>query len=362
LGSDPAWLRWTGTAWEIIPERAEAVHAAIAMFLRGEGSVRIRRRLDALGLRMTARQTSATNLYKVFRRRALVGERAFDVGGEVFVLADYYPALLNEAQFAELQHALDHRERRIGRSAIAGIVTGLDVLKCGYCGTAVGAQNLMGRAKDGALADGFRRLVCASHRYGERCPVGGSCSVVPVERALLTYCSDQINLTALLTGDTRAETLRAELAGVRGEQATVAAQLERITTALTVDDGPAPQAFLRKARALELQAGTLADEAARIERDLGALSQTSAPALAEQWAALVDRALALDEDARLQVRQLVADTFDRLVLYVRGLEPSDEAEAPIELMLVSRAGQARMLRFDRRTGALQVGADVGAVG
>lgn len=362
LGSDPAWLRWTGTAWEIIPERAEAVHAAIAMFLRGEGSVRIRRRLDALGLRMTARQTSATNLYKVFRRRALVGERAFDVGGEAFVLAGYYPALLNEAQFAELQHALDHRERRIGRSAIAGIVTGLDVLKCGYCGAAVGAQNLMGRAKDGALADGFRRLVCASHRYGERCPVGGSCSVVPVERALLTYCSDQINLTALLTGDTRAETLRAELAGVRGEQATVAAQLERITTALTADDGPAPQAFLRKARALELQAGTLADEAARIERDLGALSQTSAPALAEQWAALVDRALALDEDARLQVRQLVADTFERLVLYVRGLEPSDEAAAPIELMLVSRAGQARMLRFDRRTGALQVGADVGAVG
>lgn len=362
LGSDPAWLRWTGAAWEIIPERAEAVHAAIAMFLRGEGSVRIRRRLDALGLRMTARQTSATNLYKVFRRRALVGERAFDVGGEAFVLAGYYPALLNEAQFAELQHALDHRERRIGRSAIAGIVTGLDVLKCGYCGAAVGAQNLMGRAKDGALADGFRRLVCASHRYGERCPVGGSCSVVPVERALLTYCSDQINLTALLTGDTRAETLRAELAGVRGEQATVAAQLERITTALTADDGPAPQAFLRKARALELQAGALADEAARIERDLGALSQTSAPALAEQWAALVDRALALDEDARLQVRQLVADTFERLVLYVRGLEPSDEAAAPIELMLVSRAGQARMLRFDRRTGALQVGADVGAVG
>ena len=108
--------------------------------------------------------------------------------------------------------------------------------------------------------------------------------------------------------------------------------------------------------------GALADEAARIERDLGALSQTSAPALAEQWAALVDRALALDEDARLQVRQLVADTFERLVLYVRGLEPSDEAAAPIELMLVSRAGQARMLRFDRRTGALQVGADVGAVG
>lgn len=151
LGSDPAWLRWTGTAWELIPERAEAVRAAVAMFLRGEGSVRIRRRLDALGLQLTERQTSATNLYKVFRLRALVGERAFDVGGEVFTLVDYYPALMDEAAFSELQRALGQRERRIGRSAIAGIVTGLDVLKCGYCGTAVGSQNLVGRAKaDGA--------------------------------------------------------------------------------------------------------------------------------------------------------------------------------------------------------------------
>lgn len=362
LGSDPAWLRWTGTAWEMIPERAEAVRAAVAMFLRGEGSVRIRRRLDALGLRLTERQTSATNLYKVFRLRALVGERSFDVGGEAFTLADYYPALMSEAAFDELQRALGQRERRIGRSAIAGIVTGLDVLKCGYCGAAVGAQNLVGRAKaDGGLADSYRRLVCAAHRYGERCPVGGSCSVVPVERALLTYCSDQINLTALLTGDTRAETLRAELAGVRGEQANVATQIERITTALTADDGPAPQAFLRKARELEARAGTLADEAGRIERDLAALSQTSAPALAEQWGALVERALALDEDARLQVRQLVADTFERLVIYVRGVEPSDQDEAPIDLLLVSRAGQMRMLTFDRRTGALRVGVDVGAL-
>ena len=33
------------------------------------------------------------------------------------------------------------------------------------------------------------------------CRVGGSVSVVPVERALLTFCSDQMNLAAL-RGDT----------------------------------------------------------------------------------------------------------------------------------------------------------------
>lgn len=359
LGSDPAWLRWTGDAWEVIEERAEAVRVAVAMYLRGEGSVRIRRRLDELGLRMTARQTSATNLYKVFRLRALVGERSYDVGGERYTLHGYYPAIMTETEFASLQHALDHRERRIGRSAIAGIVTGLDILKCGYCGCAVGSQNIMHRAKlDGTMADAFRRLVCGAHRYGEQCAVGSSCSVVPIERALLTYCSDQINLTALMTGDTRADTLRAELAATRAKQAKLAAQLERITAALTADDGPAPATILRKARELEADAAALATEVERTERELAALARSDTPALAQTWASLVERALTLDEDARLQVRQLVADTFARLVLYVRGATPSDAEDAPIELLLISRAGQARMLTLDRRTGELMAGDDV----
>ena len=359
LGSDPAWLRWIGDRWEIIEERAEAVRMAVAMYRRGEGSVRIRRRLDELGLRFTARQTSATNLYKVFRLRALVGERSFDVGGERYTLGGYYPAIMTEDEFATLQHALDHRERRIGRSSIAGLVTGLGILKCGYCGAAIGAQNIAHRARDdGSLADSFRRLLCAAHKYGEQCPIGGSCSVVPVERALLTYCSDQINLSALMTGDTRGDTLRAELAATRAKQATVAAQLDRITAALTADDGPAPATILRKARELEAEASALASGADQVERELAALARSDTPALAQTWAALVDRALALDEDARMQVRQLVADTFERLVLYVRGASPSSDEGAPIELLLMSRAGQARMLTLDRRTGELMAGDDV----
>jgi len=60
------------------------------------------------------------------------------------------------------------------------------------------------------------------------------------------------------------------------------------------------------------------------------------------------------------VRQLVADTFSRLVLYVRGATPSDAEDAPIELLLMSRAGQARMLTLDWGTGDLLAGDHVTA--
>jgi hypothetical protein len=46
-----------------------------------------------------------------------------------------------------------------------------------------------------------RWLNCVRVNAGESCRVAGSCSVVPIERALLNYCSDMVNLQALYTGD-----------------------------------------------------------------------------------------------------------------------------------------------------------------
>ena len=65
----------------------------------------------------------------------------------------------------------------------------------------------------------------------------------------------------------------------------------------------------------------------------------------------VARALALDYDARMQVRRLVADTFERIVIYPRGIEPASDGDvAPIDLVIVARGGAARALRIDRKSG------------
>ena len=64
------------------------------------------------------------------------------------------------------------------------------------------------------------------------------------------------------------------------------------------------------------------------------------------------------EQARLQARQLVADTFERIVIYHRGVRPGPEGKGPMDMMLLAKGGQARLLRIDRQ-GKLLVAETVG---
>ena len=55
-------------------------------------------------------------------------------------------------------------------------------------------------------------------------------------------------------------------------------------------------------------------------------------------------------DARLQTRQLVADTFERIVIYHRGMRPYEAPKGVIDVLLLAKGGRARLLRIDRRGG------------
>mgnify|MGYP000149048701 CR=1 FL=1 len=212
-GHDPAWVRWSGSAWEIVPERASAVRRAIALFRSGEGATRIMRTLNAEGLRLTERGGGAAQIYRTIRLPALVGIKRIELDGEHYALTDYYPSIISPVEFADLQHLASDRGRRRGRGEIVGLITGMGRTICGYCGSAMVAQNLMHRAKsDGTLSPGHRRLMCVAQSHAQACPVPGSVSVVPIEIALLRYCSDQINLSDLQQGDSQADNLRAHLA------------------------------------------------------------------------------------------------------------------------------------------------------
>lgn len=357
-GKDPAWVRWTGTAFELVPERAEAMRVALQMFRMGDGAVRIVRALRERGMSLTGGPLTSGNLYKVLRLPALYGAKRIEVDGDDYLLPDYYPALLTRAEFEDLQRIADQRFRRRGRAQVPGIVTGLGITFCGYCGGAMVGQTMLdrGRREDGLPQDGHRRMICYGHKTAPGCPVGGSCSVVPVERALLDYCSDQINLAALMEGDGRAAALRADLAATRARIAETETHIARLTDALLAGDGPAPAAFARRGRELEALLADLQAQADAGERELAAISRADTPA-ASAWAALSEAAQALDEPARLQVRQLVADTFERLVVYHRGTLPEASDGRTIDLLMVARGGARRMLSIDRKSGAWRVGAD-----
>lgn len=361
-GKDPHWVRWNGKAFELVPERAEAVRTALQLFKVGYGGTRLVKALDDRGLQVFDAGNYSSSLYKLFKRPDLAGIKVLELDGEEYRLHGYYPRLIDDTEFAELQAMNATRKRRKGKGEIPGIITGLSILYCGYCGSAVVGQNLMSRARkpDGTPQDGHRRLICCGHSIGGRCSVSGSCSVVPVEKAILSFCSDQFNLSRLMGNDDRPQALQAELAATRARLVDLERQLARVTEALLADDeGATPLVFVRKAREIEAAIAQARSEENRLEVEIRRASQHLMPDVAHAWAELVDGTLALDYDSRMRARQLVEDTFERIVIYQRGMTPNEADNRPIDLLLIAKGGRPRVLRINRRTGAWVAGEEGG---
>jgi hypothetical protein len=335
------------------------VRVAIELYRQGDGATRAARKMAASGLTLGDRPMAGQQLYRLVKLPALRGAKRISVDGEDYILEDYYPRLMSDEAFAELESSNAVRHGRRGASDIVGIVTGVGMTYCGYCGTALVAQNLVSRAREnGTLAAGHRRLHCVSYSTGLGC-AAASCSSVPVEKAVLSYCSDQMNLTRLMEPADDGQVLQKRLQAARRKQDEIEKQLVRVTDALMADeDGAAPLAFVRKARALEAELKTLQVEIEQLEREQGAHGTGRSPAAAEQWARLTAEADDIYSPAREQLRQLVLDTFSRIVVYMRGLVPDPNSKT-IAVLLVSRSGQRVMLEVDRRTGAWVSRADRG---
>lgn len=219
----------------------------------------------------------------------------------------------------------------------------------GELGEAASLIKMRNRLPDGRIQDGHRRLHCTSNSHGGGCPVPGSSSAAPFERALMTYCSDMVNLQALYAGDRSTEP-RARAAALRTQLVDMERKLERLTDAMLAADadGGSPAAFVRRAREMEAQIATSRVELAAAEHDLASTARTSLAGADDAWRALAAGVEAQDTDARLQARQLVADTFERIVIYHSGVRPDEAPDRQMDMMLLAKGGRARMLRIDRQ--------------
>jgi hypothetical protein len=270
------------------------------------------------------------------------------VDGHEYTLDGYYPALLDAPTWDRLQLAIDRRGKRRGATEMPGVITGIGVSVCGYCGAAMVAQNLMGRGrqKDGRLWDGHRRITCCSYSKGSGCAVPGSVSVAPIERALLLWCCDQMNLDALNDGGAAAQVLRAAMATTRARILEHETALARVSAALVADDAPAPLAFVRQARELERQIEQARQDLAHSEREMAALSSPSGTPEAARWLDLIQGVDDLDRDARLRAREAVRATFRRITIWHAGDPPGEDGV--IDVDVESRAGAVMRLRVARR--------------
>lgn len=351
-GKDPQWLHWSEQGWELIPERVSAVRRALELYQQGLGAGRAAKLMHEEGYELSNWGVSGQQVYRLIKLPALRGAKRLAVDGEAYMLEEYYPRILSDIEWAELQHLAGQRHRRRGAGEIPGIITGIGLAYCGYCGTALVAQNIMHRRRaDGSLSDGHRRLHCTSYSKRGGCSASGSCSVVPIERALLNFCSDQLNLQRLLQVGDDGQGIRQQLVVARAAVEKITKQLGKITEALLDDDsGAAPLAFVRKARELEAQQVIAEQKVMQLEYGLVAVSGTSQPAQAERWEELSELVCTDDYTAREKVRQLVMDTFERIVIYMRGVDPDDRKGQFIDVQLLSRTGQHRLIQIDRRSG------------
>lgn len=348
-GKDPAWVRLVDGRWNLVPERVDAVKAGLELYRQGYSATRIVRALADRGLQLTERGAQSLQIHRLVRQRALLGEKELTIDGEAFQLQDYYPALLTAEEWQELQALNEDRGRRRVKGTLPHVITGIGVTVCGYCGRAMAGQHMMNRVKeDGSLSDGHRRLLCTSHSQRLPCPVPGSISVARVERALMSYCSDLMNLERLYTGDRSAEP-KARLAAARDRAVKVAAQLDRLTDAMLASEGDGvPLIFAKRARELETQQAAIQAEIIKAERDVAAAARAHWDGADAAWRELAAGVEALDFDARLRARQLVADTFERIAVYHRGVRPTSTPKGFTEVVLLARGGQARVLRIDKR--------------
>lgn len=362
-GRPPQWLAFDAAAgsWLLRDDRAAAIRLALDMFRRGHGHVRIAAALIERGMTMTDSPPNSNQIYRIIRNPALAGTRMVAIDGETYPMTGYYPAVVSQTEFEQLQLLMDQRAETAGAAVrqLPGIITGIGVSYCGYCGGAMVAQNISSRARpDGSLADGNRRICCSSRSTKKPCPHPSAISIVPIERAIMSYCTDQMHLSSLLSGTDRLTPARERLAAARATAREIEKGLDKITAALLAadDDGQAlPLVFVRKARALEDQLALARAEIQAAEREIGA-GQVQTPALAEAWQALQHGVLSMDTEARMMARQLVRETFERITICTKGFAPAAKSRT-IGLVLVARGGSSRMLVVDRSTGEWQAGAE-----
>ena len=346
-GKDPLWVRREDNEWKLIPERVKAAREALALYKQGNGATAIIRKMQDAELSITGGMPQTLQIYRLIKQRALIGEKELEIDGETFRLPGYYPAILSDIEWLELESIANSRGRRQGKGVVPHILTGLGITVCGYCGRAMVGQNIGTRRKKDSdpIKDGHRRLHCTSNAHGG-CSVYGSTSVAPFERALMAYCSDIVNLKALYGADRSAGPL-ATLTQAKQQLADVSAKLDRLTDAMlaSADDG-VPATFARRARELEQEQKRLEASVQAAERELTATARTNIEGIDAIWRDLIEGVEAQDHDARLKARQLVADTFERIVIYHRTVSPEDNPKGVMDMMLLAKGGTMRLLRLN----------------
>ncbi|WP_196493280.1 recombinase family protein, partial [Burkholderia territorii] len=112
VGHDPRWLtRDVNRNFVIVDAHAATIRMVIDHFKQGLGGVHIMRLPGAQEMLAAAGISVSSRVYEILRNPALIGDKVVRLDDHAYTLKGYYPALLTDSEFAELQHLLTQRGR-----------------------------------------------------------------------------------------------------------------------------------------------------------------------------------------------------------------------------------------------------------
>lgn len=354
-GKCPAFLQLNRETqqYEFIPDRALAARTAIQLYMQGHGALRIAAVLDERGL-VLSEENQKKAVKNLLLMEAVNGSRTFTINkDESYTLEGYYPALLSEAEYAELQVRRGQRRTNATRTEAPSLFTGAGITVCGYCGRPMNVQCTYYERRTpgphGETHNQRRRFLCSSIYQGAVCKGKASGNIQPVERAIMDFCADEFNLAKLMRGDGREQGIAAQLAKKRQEAVKLDKQVDNVTDTITnTDDEPSRERFKTKLRELLAKLEEARSQVATLEYEMAQLGAMPTPEAAALWGSLKEGVHALDTDARLKVRQLFHDTFARMEVYQKGFRL--ENDGTIGLMLVPKRGSTWLLYVDKVSG------------
>jgi DNA invertase Pin-like site-specific DNA recombinase len=355
-GRVPQWVRKNGDQYELIPDMAESVRESVRLYIAGYGAVRILEELRKKGLPPIC-QNRANNVDALFRRQAylLLGTREISLGDEPFILKNYFPAVISEDEYACLATETEKRKQRphlgAGKSSSPNLFSGMGLCRCGKCGGLLVSNNRILKDADGKEYT-YRRVRCPTCERNLKTEYGrstGSCAVDGLERAVMDYCSDQMNLDALLGDSDKNAELHSRRAIIAGRVVDLERQQKKIMDAAFASESALPAVLIAKLHEVETAIKQAKSDLEMADAAIKAAEITPDTGKAERWRELRVAFEQSDYEARRKARQLFDATFSAIQIFFKGALPTTPAGC-VDILLIAKSGNRRLLTVHRKSG------------
>lgn len=303
----PYWIRHNKDedVLELIPERVKTISYIIEKYLSGFGINKLTRHLNEKIPPFAGKSWYPLYLQKLLRSVSLYGERQYNMNSTLYIMDDYYPAVIDKSKFALIQENLDDRAPTRG-GKIPSAITGIRKAYCGYCNGVLVSQSTK---RNGRIVDGLRRARCGTNNNAGSC-ITSSFRISIVESAIAEYCSHHFDLS-LLAPDSNSSKL--DLANYRLE-------LNRLDIKISnyvkfISEGNISPAIIS---ALDETEKSKKDLQQKIQKsELNTLTNNRNE-IAEKWKLIKTNLSEYDEENILKLRELIRSSIKRILVFQYG--------------------------------------------